>query len=114
MAVFVIHSFWVIVPLLLIDKYGIASLPIGMIVGQCLGGTIYFVYLWKKIDFRLNGRVVSLLCFSSIALLLSVLCRDTSMILQIILMTGVIGVTISFLSKEERGKIYALIQGKIS
>jgi PST family polysaccharide transporter len=109
-AVFVIHSFWVIVPLLLIDKYGIASLPIGMLVGQCLGGTIYFVYLWKKIDFRLNGRVISLLCFSLIVLLVSVLCRDISMILQMILMTGVLGATISFLSKEERMKLYDLIR----
>jgi len=113
-AVFIIHSFWVIAPLFLIGKYGIASLPIGILVGQVLGGIIYLVYLWKKIGFRFNKRVISLLCFGSIILLVSVLCRDSYIIWQIVFMGSVIGATISFLSREEREKIFAIIRKKIS
>ena len=113
-AVFVTHSLWVVVPFFLIDKYGVASLPIGILVGQVLGGIIHFGYLWKNTDFRFSKRINTLLVFGAIVLLLSILCRNIAIIWQIIFIIIVIGSTISFLSREEREKIFAIIRRRIS
>jgi PST family polysaccharide transporter len=109
-AVFVIHSLWVVVPFFLIGKYGIASLPIGILVGQVLGGVIYLGYLWKNIDFRFSKRVNILLAFGMIAIILSILYRNISIIWQIIFILAVIGATISFLNRAERIKVLDAIR----
>jgi len=113
-ACFVIHSLWVVIPLFLIKKYGVASFPIGIIGGQLLGCSIYLLYLWKNIDFRFNKRVKGLLLFGIIVLLFSIFCRDIAITYQIIFMLVVIGFTISFLSREERERIFAKIRKRIS
>ncbi len=109
-AIFVTHSLWVVIPFFLINKYGIASLPIGIMVGQVFGGIIYLVYLWKNIDFRFSKRINTLLVFGAIVLLLSILCRNIYIIWQIIFMLGVIGATISFLNRAERVKVLDAIR----
>ena len=113
LAVFIIHSFWIVIPFFFIDKFGIAVLPVGMLIGQVLGGSIYFIYLWKHIDFRFVKRVNNLFIFGIIILLLSFFLQNTHIVWQVLFMFGVTGSTILFLSKKERDKILGIIIQKI-
>ena len=113
LAVFVIHSLWVVIPFFLISKYGIASFGIGFLAGGIAGGGIYYSYLWKKIGLRLSRRVISLMCYGSIALLVSIFSRGLSVIWQIILILCIIGAMLFFLNTEERKKLSNVVQKKL-
>lgn len=101
----VIHSLWVIVPVLLIDRLGIAALPIGMLIGSVAGGMIYFGFLRTTIGLTLTARVASLGIAAVVAISVAVVCRGLPIAAQLVVMVAVIAAMAAFLTKEERFKV---------
>ncbi len=77
----VIAIFWVTIPILLIDKYGLASLGMGFVAGNAVGSVILgALFLRKQIDMRFSSKVIRMLIVVSIFLAGAVLIRDSLII----------------------------------
>ena len=67
-SVIVIHSLWVIVPLLLIKEYGIGALGMGFVAGGIAGSLINGFYLRKHTNLRFSPRVIKLFSIAALTL----------------------------------------------
>lgn len=64
----VVHSLWVIVPLVFVKKYGLSAFGFGFLVGSLVGPLMNGYYLWRCMNFKFSYAVVKLLFVGTSAL----------------------------------------------
>lgn len=79
----VIHSLVVIMPFLLINKYGVGAVGIGFVVAGLSGAFMNWLYLRHKIGLRFNRQVVQLLIIAVITLSGAILLCDRMLMWRI-------------------------------
>jgi len=105
----VIHSLWVIVPFLLVKKYGIGALGMGFVAGGIAGPILNYFYLRRCIDLRLSGRVIRLFAVAALTLTGTIILKDTIILWRIgwaIISCSLIGTSVS---SEEWAKGYRYV-----
>lgn len=100
---FVIHSLWVVVPFLLIYKYGIGALGLAFILGSFAGGILNWLYLRNKIKLRFNKNVILLFLIAVPSLTGSILLSD-SMIMWRIFLVIITGILMAMMIRREEWK----------
>lgn len=70
-SVIAIHTTWVLIPYLWLEKYGISSLAMGLVGGAMVGIVLNYLYLYRFIRLRLSGRCVYLFVVALSGLLIS-------------------------------------------
>lgn len=109
----VMHSLSVVVPLLLISKYGIGALGIGFVLGGLSGGFLNWLYLRNRIDLRFNQDVIQLFLIATVTLTGSILLSDKMVILRITLVIISVGFIVKMIRREEWKKVYDYILIKL-
>jgi len=108
-----IHSLWVIVPFLLVKKYGIGALGMGFIAGGIAGPLMNYFYLRRRIDLRFSGRVVRLFGVAALTLTGAIILKDTILLWRVvwaIISCSLIGTLVSY---EEWAKGYSYLLVKL-
>ena len=113
MSCIVMHSLSVVVPLLLIGKYGIGALGIGFIAGGISGGFLNWMYLRNRIDLKFNQDVIQLFIIAAVTLTGAILLSDRIMILRITLIIISVGFIAKMIRREEWQKVYDYILFKL-
>lgn len=108
-----IHSLWVIMPILLINKYGIGALGLGFVLGSLAGGFLNWLYLRNRIKLRFNKDVILLFLISVVTLAGAILLSDRMIIWRIVLAIISAGLMIKMIRREEWIKVNNYIFGKI-
>lgn len=108
-----IHSLWVIIPLLLISKYGIGALGIGFIAGGISGGLLNWMYLRNRIGFRFNHDVIILFIIAVITITGAILLSDRIIMFRIGLAIVSAGLILKMIHHEEWKKLNNFILRKI-
>ncbi len=108
----VIHSLWVIVPVLLISRYGVGALGIGFVLGGMAGAIMNWLYLKRYINLRFNQDVFLLFIIAVITLSVAVLISENDLSWRIawaILTAGLVG---KMVRREEwmKGYNYLLVK----
>ena len=109
----VIHSLWVIVPVLLISRYGVGALGIGFILGGMAGAVMNWVYLRKYINLRFDRDVIRLFIMAVITLGVAILINEKDLLWCIawaVLTAGLIG---KMVRNEEWAKGYNYLLVKL-
>lgn len=112
MSCMVMHSLSVVVPLLLIGKYGIGALGIGFVLGGVSGGFLNLMYLRNRIGLRFNQDVIRLLLIAALTLTGAILLADRMIILRITFVIISVGFIAKMIRREEwkKGYDYILIK----
>lgn len=76
-ATITIHSLWVIMPLLLVRKYGIGALGMGFVAGGIAGPLINGFYLRRHINLKLSPRVIKLFGIAVLTLAGAVIIQES-------------------------------------
>lgn len=93
-----IHSLWVIVPVLLVRKYGIGALGMGFIAGGIAGPLMNYFYLRRRIDLKFSGRVIQLFGVAALTLTGAIILKDAILLWRVgwvIISCSLIGTLIS-------------------
>jgi len=109
----VIHSLWVIVPFLLVKKYGIGAIGMGFVTAGIAGPLMNYLYLKRCIDLRFSGRVIRLFVVAALTLMGAIILKDTLLLWQVgwaIISCSLIGILVS---REEWVKGYSYLLVKL-
>lgn len=108
-----IHSLWVIIPFLLVRKYGIGALGMGFIAGGIAGPLMNYFYLRKRIDLRFSGKVIQLFGVAALTLTGAIILKDTILLWRVgwsIIACSLIG---TLVNHEEWAKGYSYLLVKL-
>ncbi|MBA7517200.1 Lipid III flippase [subsurface metagenome] len=108
----VVHSLWVIIPLLLVREYGIGSVGMGFVGGGIIGSLMEYYYLRRHIGLKFSPNVIHLFGVAVVALGGAVFLKDSAWMWRVgwsIISIGYIGTKFS---REEwsKGYNYVLIR----
>ena len=109
----VIHSLWIIMPLLLINKYGIGALGIGFVAGGISGGFLNWLYLRNRINLRFNQDVIRLFLIAIITITGAILLSDSTIKMHIVLVIISAGLIVKMIHREEWVKASNYVLSKI-
>jgi O-antigen/teichoic acid export membrane protein len=112
-SVIAIHLLYVLIPLLWIEKYGIASLGVGFVVGQLLGMLLNFGYLRYRIGFRFTSRSIWLFILGIVGIIISKLCVDDNVLSRLVILVVITGAISLFLKQEERLAMVRIVRNKL-
>ncbi|MFA7289823.1 MAG: hypothetical protein WC055_13180 [Melioribacteraceae bacterium] len=91
---------WVIIPFLLIKSIGILSVILSLIIGSLLTNLFRLVYSHINFDLIISLRNKKLLVLSLLGLLLSIISKDSNLLINLILMISIIAFYIVFYRNE--------------
>lgn len=112
-SVIAIHSLWVLVPFLWLQKYGIGSLGMGFVAGGVAGMLLNFVYLRYRIRLRLSNRNIYLFILAVGGFIFSKIHVDAQIIWRIVILAVIATATLSFINLKERSAIIGIINNRV-
>ena len=107
---FIIHSFWIIIPYIFIEKFGLVTLPLGMLFGYLVGIILYALYLKKESLLTIDNKNVYLFIFSVLLLTISLFLLQTNFFMKILYSLVSTLAIFLFLNKEQKIVVKNLIE----
>lgn len=99
---------WILVPLLLIKKYGIGSLGMGFVAGGIVGLMLNGLYLIKNINLIFSRNVIKLFCISVFTLGVAITIRNYILNWRILWLFITFGFISIMVSRKEYVKIHII------
>jgi len=102
----VIVSLWVLIPYLLISRYGVGSVGMGFVIGSASGVLLNGGYLMRAIRYRLSRRVIIMILLCGLGMGGAILIRESAFLLKVAWTVLILMMSILTIRREEWRRIW--------
>jgi PST family polysaccharide transporter len=105
--------FFIIIPILLIHKFGLVSIAFGYLVSYAITIPCYYWFLYKKTKFRFSKNIYSLFFVAALAICIAINYKDSNLLVQTL--CGLITLLLVglLIKKEEYNLLFSIIGNKL-
>jgi PST family polysaccharide transporter len=104
--------FFIIIPVLLIHKFGLVSIAFGYLVSYAITIPCYYGFLYKKTKFRFSKNIYSLFFIATITICIAIYFKDSNLLIQTLCSLIVLLLTGLLIKKKEYNLLFSTIGNK--